>query len=613
MKKIWILCISLAIIFFFSACSERLEMISSEEKCSTLTIEEAKAFINEQLSELILLKSATSGQKKMQLEGDWKNSVYEENEKEEIILTPLKAERRYGFSFEPNLAEFKKDEDLRRIQSLSYYVTIKQKVNKEKRAFILTLTANEGTSDSKLNHNTYLKKEPDFSGIALYHRLDWNMLSALKYTNGLPTHKLTSIRKTGTPTLKSANEFCVTYTIVQWVYTPSYRTLTDNWSDNSGGFKVQQSTIVPGEIYVNTFYYTLCVPDGEEDIINGFEINTEEAIPGGGGDVVNSSFYSDPGGYSDTVALTASTIAQCENDMGVDMGDFAADPVPDGYLIDLRTFYSQGQKVTIDPSGGCLYQCQGRWVYCRNGQYYVDSGDGNWYTATLVTNQLSQELTSIIGRGVTELGTMLARYAIPIEDTYIICTGTDFDGLEQSRFWSAGFLLFSVIPGDELGKALKLLPAADLSGNAARYMFKYGNQMLDLEKVGGVVKFTEATVQELATAATRNGDKAKVMLGKLNWSGTSSYIDRAGSEYKYFNINDWEGISDLVEDNSEEIFRINRQFIENAIQAGNTFYLSHNPFDPLVRTGYYKMELDYIEDIGGIIKPISDNLWMIEF
>lgn len=101
------------------------------------------------------------------------------------------------------------------------------------------------------------------------------------------------------------------------------------------------------------------------------------------------------------------------------------------------------------------------------------------------------------------------------------------------------------------------------------------------------------------------------MFGKLDYNGTASYIIRAGNDYKYFDIDDWYGVTNMVNNKPEAIFEINKKFIWNARQKGNNFFFSHNPFDPEIADGYLKMEIDYLESLGYTLDPIpvSGNLW----
>ena len=106
------------------------------------------------------------------------------------------------------------------------------------------------------------------------------------------------------------------------------------------------------------------------------------------------------------------------------------------------------------------------------------------------------------------------------------------------------------------------------------------------------------------------------MLGKESYSGTISYFDRASSEYKYFRFpdNDWGNLFGLVSSNEDEMWKVNKKFIDNARAAKNEFFLSHDPFYLDIRRGFYKRELDYIENtLKGEITPVGEDLWKINF
>jgi hypothetical protein len=148
--------------------------------------------------------------------------------------------------------------------------------------------------------------------------------------------------------------------------------------------------------------------------------------------------------------------------LGIELGEAVTDiPVKKSVYIDLGTFLKEGKQVCWDKSGGFLYKCKGIWVYYRNGQYYVDqTGKGNWKKATLSTTRLSDELTTLLGGGVKYASKQALRYLTPVEDFYILLEGKDFDGLEQSRIVTSGYILLAVIPGTKLLKPTsKLLKA----------------------------------------------------------------------------------------------------------------------------------------------------------
>ena len=136
-------------------------------------------------------------------------------------------------------------------------------------------------------------------------------------------------------------------------------------------------------------------------------------------------------------------------------------------------------------------------------------------------------------------------------------------------------------------------------------------------RTNGIPKFTGEGIEALAKAATKNGSKTKVMLGKESFNGTIPYFDRAGTDYKYFRFDGdgWSNLFGLIDSNVDEMWKVNKKFIDEAKAKGDQIFLSHDPYDPLIRQGFYKMELDYIEGptMNGRIDQISEDLWKVTF
>ena len=152
---------------------------------------------------------------------------------------------------------------------------------------------------------------------------------------------------------------------------------------------------------------------------------------------------------------------------------------------------------------------------------------------------------------------------------------------------------------------------ANVLGDATKYFFKYGDNLLDLVKVNGVVKFTDDAVLKLAEKATKNADDAtitKVMLGKWDNGLPSSYVARAGDEYAYFQLDEWDELLDLVDGSDDEIWKINKHFLDEQDNLGKSFYFSHNPNDA---TGFFKDEIDYLKNSLNVksFTQVGDNLW----
>lgn len=58
-----------------------------------------------------------------------------------------------------------------------------------------------------------------------------------------------------------------------------------------------------------------------------------------------------------------------------------------------------------------------------------------------------------------------------------------------------------------------------------------------------------------------------------------SYIERAGNTHTYFDLGDkWNEIKKLVNESDDEMWRINKQFIDDQKALGKEFYFSHEPW-----------------------------------
>jgi len=101
--------------------------------------------------------------------------------------------------------------------------------------------------------------------------------------------------------------------------------------------------------------------------------------------------------------------------------------------------------------------------------------------------------------------------------------------------------------------------------------------------------------EQYAIEATKNTNSNTVMLGKYSQDGIS-YINEAqikGSTYFDLGTKGWnEAVSKVGEQN---MWEINRKFLEQQIQQGKEFYLSHNPE---TATGYFKQEVDFLMKNG---------------
>ncbi|MDZ4385586.1 MAG: pre-toxin TG domain-containing protein, partial [Moraxellaceae bacterium] len=110
--------------------------------------------------------------------------------------------------------------------------------------------------------------------------------------------------------------------------------------------------------------------------------------------------------------------------------------------------------------------------------------------------------------------------------------------------------------------------------------------------VGAVSKSVPSSYyDDLARQATRNPDSNKVVLGKFIEDGKSYTKVGAHYEASYFKLDNWRDINKSLDD----IWPINEAFLDRQIRAGKEIILSH---DPAKATGYFKREVNYLNDLG---------------
>lgn len=121
-------------------------------------------------------------------------------------------------------------------------------------------------------------------------------------------------------------------------------------------------------------------------------------------------------------------------------------------------------------------------------------------------------------------------------------------------------------------------------------------------------RLTFAQVRELALSATRNPDSKKVLLGRYFAHNDSSYNVRAGKEYTFFELKNWDEIYKQVGFNYSQMWRISKRFMKNQMKQQKDFYFSHDPNVPGGKG--FSMEVAYLKKKKKGIRFVrKGNLW----
>jgi len=134
--------------------------------------------------------------------------------------------------------------------------------------------------------------------------------------------------------------------------------------------------------------------------------------------------------------------------------------------------------------------------------------------------------------------------------------------------------------------------------------------------VTGVGKFSLQQIDDYVALATKQGNNSKVMLGKTDNGAATGYVSRASNDHSYFKMTDeqWDEALNAVGNNFDEMWKVNKKFIDDRKALGNEFYFSHNPTNA---DGFFLREVNYLTKpvnqggLGGSIVNIGNDLWKL--
>lgn len=341
---------------------------------------------------------------------------------------------------------------------------------------------------------------------------------------------------------------------------------------------------------------------------------TEGGATGGGG----TSDYSDSEPSITTILspyddnnITALTLV---NDLfGIELGPSADIDIEDFELFDPDSeILIEGKNVAYDNKGGFYFIDLGKLIYYRDGMCYVyvnrvygwrEAGTGFNYFISIVEDALSQPLNYLL--------TAFAQMT-PIDGAVTVITGENILGMEENQIVAGGFLLFEIVPGTKILRPVKKI----IQDVATKYIAKKGalviELIIDLKPVidDDFIKFSAKSLDDLAEVATKNADAAthKVMLGKYLEDSPLSYDEIARAEnFSYYDLDGWDELKAMVNYNDDEMWEINKKFIDNQISLNKQFYFSHNPNEA---TGFFKREVDYLKSKLNIVEfPKVGEYW----
>lgn len=87
------------------------------------------------------------------------------------------------------------------------------------------------------------------------------------------------------------------------------------------------------------------------------------------------------------------------------------------------------------------------------------------------------------------------------------------------------------------------------------------------------------------------------MLGKYGDGGATAYTNVAKEmDAQYFQLDNWDELTEQYSD--DEIWKINKKFLDIQTSSGREIYLSHNPNLYRGDPSFYAREIEYLEENG---------------
>jgi RHS repeat-associated protein len=134
-------------------------------------------------------------------------------------------------------------------------------------------------------------------------------------------------------------------------------------------------------------------------------------------------------------------------------------------------------------------------------------------------------------------------------------------------------------------------------------VFKFESVFMMMTIAGGLISsgkpksISYSEYDEIYQSSIHNEGKNKIMLGKYDKGGPTSYIAQAGKDYTYFSLgDDWKVIQKQYGFTNDDMFKLfNEPFLDDGINAGKSFTFSHNPIGD---TGSLGQEYAYLKQNG---------------
>ncbi len=169
-------------------------VISCQEKVDTdvyddhFSIANAKKWYEETQTGFVAIKLADETEEPFVMMPEWSDAFESNNSEYEVVETGLKSNGNLSYASEESYQAYEETGDEGYLKSLSRLVMMKNKATGEITSFLITIIGSKeylGKHGFKLDDNSYLKKQHDFSGMILVYDLEGYHISSQSFEEGV--------------------------------------------------------------------------------------------------------------------------------------------------------------------------------------------------------------------------------------------------------------------------------------------------------------------------------------------------------------------------------------------------------------------------------------------
>jgi len=228
---------------FFTACNDEESDVEQDLKVP-LSVERsiAKQWYENQLATRKAARTRATTQEQVlstiDMEPVWEESFSRKNKRYSTVEALMISAQPKSFVMPENLKKYEETGNPKYRRSLTRLIIHTDKETKETTGFTMTIMPSVSyieKTNFKPFHNSYLKRDKEFSGYIIYHTLDGEFANGWKYTDGIITHIVNKDIEASAPEPLNTRAIVETLVCETKIYSVLVEECTGYWQWNEYG------------------------------------------------------------------------------------------------------------------------------------------------------------------------------------------------------------------------------------------------------------------------------------------------------------------------------------------------------------------------------------------